>query len=760
MATPVTLAAGTEDTAYTITAATLLAGVTDVDGPALSITSVSVASGGGSIVNNGNGTWTYTPAANFSGPVSFNYTASDGSLSASSTASLIIGPVNDAPVATPVTLAAGTEDTAYTITAATLLAGVTDVDGPALSITSVSVASGGGSIVNNGNGTWTYTPAANFSGPVSFSYTASDGSLSASSTASLTIKPATALAITAITTDSGTAGDFITNDTTLTVSGTNGVLGVGEKIQVSSNGGATWTDVIQNGTNWSLADAVTHPASFTYQARIIDSAGNIGTTANQPVTIDTSAPAAALAITAITTDSGTLGDFITNDTTLTVSGTNGVLGAGEKIQVSSNGGVTWTDVIQNGTTWSLADAVTHPASFNYQARIIDSAGNIGTTASQAITIDTSAPAAALAITAIAGSSSPNVTSVTISGSNGALANGDKLQISSDGGATWTDVVQNTAASWNFVDNVVHTADYTYRTRIVDSAGNVGVVTVPQLVRVANNGATVSVGGSSALVTGTAGGTLQLSPGITATVNVISIASGPVVITGGSSVTTAVGNAIDLSATGGTQAAPANLSVNLTGPITGAASGVNAVQNASGSITITTSGPVVGQAGQGISVQHSPTGVGNILVNGSGNVTGTGAGFSGILAQNLDTANNGNVTVSQTGNISGGRDGIRAQTNGDGNVSVTTGSNATITGSLLYGIEAVSNGRGSISVATATGDTINSGSVGINVYNQATSIPQVRRTDHQYHFGHGQRHNQFWHDLHRQRRPTGRDLGGL
>ena len=189
VATPVTLAAGTEDTAYTITAATLLAGVTDVDGPALSITSVSVASGGGSLVNNGNGTWSYTPAANYSGPVSFTYTASDGSLSASSTASLTLAPVNDAPVATPVTLAAGTEDTAYTITAATLLAGVTDVDGPALSITAVSVASGGGSLVNNGNGTWTYTPAANFSGPVSFNYTASDGSLSASSTASLVISP-------------------------------------------------------------------------------------------------------------------------------------------------------------------------------------------------------------------------------------------------------------------------------------------------------------------------------------------------------------------------------------------------------------------------------------------------------------------------------------------------------------------------------------------------------------------------------------------
>ena len=65
-----------------------------------------------------------------------------------------VAAVNDAPVATPVTLAA-TEDTAYTITAATLLASVTDVDGPALSITSVTVAAAAAAL-NNGNGTWTY----------------------------------------------------------------------------------------------------------------------------------------------------------------------------------------------------------------------------------------------------------------------------------------------------------------------------------------------------------------------------------------------------------------------------------------------------------------------------------------------------------------------------------------------------------------------------------------------------------------------------
>ena len=64
------------------------AGVTDVDGPSLSITAVSIASGGGSLVDNHDGTWSYAPAHNYSGPVGFNYTASDGTLASNSTASL------------------------------------------------------------------------------------------------------------------------------------------------------------------------------------------------------------------------------------------------------------------------------------------------------------------------------------------------------------------------------------------------------------------------------------------------------------------------------------------------------------------------------------------------------------------------------------------------------------------------------------------------------------------------------------------------
>ena len=77
---------------------------------------------------------------------------------------------------------------------------------------------------------------------------------------------------------------------------------------------------------------------------MIDPAANVGNTDSQAVTIDTSAPTAAVDITAITDDTGTAGDFTTSDTTLTVSGTNGALGAGEKVQVSIDGGATWIDV--------------------------------------------------------------------------------------------------------------------------------------------------------------------------------------------------------------------------------------------------------------------------------------------------------------------------------------------------------------------------------------------------------------------------------
>ena len=156
----------------------------------------------------------------------------------------------------------------------------------------------------------------------------------------------------------------------------------GGTIQYSTNGGVSWTG------SFTAVEGANN-----VEVRQVDAAGNNGAAALFSFTLDTTAPAEALAITAIATDTGTVGDFITSDTTLIVSGTNGALAAGDKIQVSSDGGVTWHDVVQNtATSWSYDDtATTHATSFTYQARVIDIASNVGATASQPVTIDTTAP---------------------------------------------------------------------------------------------------------------------------------------------------------------------------------------------------------------------------------------------------------------------------------------------------------------------------------------------------------------------------------
>ena len=151
VASPVTLSAGTEDTSYTISAAALLAGVVDIDGPSLSITAVGILSGGGAIVDNHNGTFSYTPASNYNGPVVFSYTASDGTLSASSTATLNLAGVIDAPTVTRAQFAVSEGGTAV-LGAANI--GVSDPDSSSFTFT-VSIVSHG-TFQTTANGTvWT-----------------------------------------------------------------------------------------------------------------------------------------------------------------------------------------------------------------------------------------------------------------------------------------------------------------------------------------------------------------------------------------------------------------------------------------------------------------------------------------------------------------------------------------------------------------------------------------------------------------------------
>ncbi|SHK52040.1 VCBS repeat-containing protein [Shimia gijangensis] len=96
---PLTLPSGTEDHAVQITAAQLLANATDVDGDQLSVT--SLAASHGAISGDAASGFTFTPDANYNGPVSLSYTVTDGQGgTVAQTASLTLAAVGDAAVIT------------------------------------------------------------------------------------------------------------------------------------------------------------------------------------------------------------------------------------------------------------------------------------------------------------------------------------------------------------------------------------------------------------------------------------------------------------------------------------------------------------------------------------------------------------------------------------------------------------------------------------------------------------------------------------
>lgn len=124
---------------------------------------------------------TYTPAADYNGPDSFTFRVNDGQVdSATVTVSISVTALNDPPVADAqsVTL---TEDTSK----AMILTG-SDVDGNPLTygvVTGPAHGSLSGAAPN-----LTYTPAANYNGPDSFTFRVNDGTVDSSpATVSLTV---------------------------------------------------------------------------------------------------------------------------------------------------------------------------------------------------------------------------------------------------------------------------------------------------------------------------------------------------------------------------------------------------------------------------------------------------------------------------------------------------------------------------------------------------------------------------------------------
>ena len=167
-----------EDTAITIA---VLGNDSDDQAAPLAVSLVT-GPANGSVVLNADGSFTYTPGADFNGDDVFVYRVTDAfGLTDDATVLVTVNPVNDAPVARD-DVTATFED--FAILDGDVSPNDTDVDGDVLSFALVGAGPAG--LAFNNDGTFTYAPPANVNGVVSFTYEASDGQ-GGSDTATVTI---------------------------------------------------------------------------------------------------------------------------------------------------------------------------------------------------------------------------------------------------------------------------------------------------------------------------------------------------------------------------------------------------------------------------------------------------------------------------------------------------------------------------------------------------------------------------------------------
>ncbi|WP_421862468.1 Ig-like domain-containing protein [Parvibaculum sp.] len=360
--------------------------VTFRDGSGATVSGTAAVAGGGS--------WTLTGAdisALGNGTITIEAYGVDAAGNQSGTVTHDIVLDNSAP-ATPVisgfsddtgTQAGSTSDTTLTFT------------GTAETNATVQLFRGGGlagSTTADGDGNWTITTGELPEGYAAYEARAIDEAGNSSGWSNVvnvnidTTAPAMP-AIVSFANDSGVQGDGLTNDTTLTLTGTGAS---GSTVVIYDVGVELGTAQVVGGGTWSFTTATLADGQHSFTATARDGAGNESAeTAAFDVTIDATRPDQP-AITGYSDDTGNP-DFQTSDNTLTFTGT---AGAGETVNVYLGGTLVATGIADGNGDWSASTGVIADGFHYFHARAVDAAGNQSVQSSNyVVSIDTVPPAA-------------------------------------------------------------------------------------------------------------------------------------------------------------------------------------------------------------------------------------------------------------------------------------------------------------------------------------------------------------------------------
>ena len=203
----------------------------------------------------------------------------------------------------------------------------------------------------------------------------------------LQIDPPSTPVITSFSTDSGTVGDHVTNENTLTLTGT---ATANSTVTVYDGGTLLGTTTSDASGGWSYTTAALTDGAHNFTATETVSGNTGGISSALSVTIDTSAPTTP-AIASFSTDSGTVGDGITNDNTLTLTGS---AEANATVKVYDGATLLGSATANGAGAWSFTTAALANGAHSLTATATDVAGNTSAASTAlSVTIDTGAPAA-------------------------------------------------------------------------------------------------------------------------------------------------------------------------------------------------------------------------------------------------------------------------------------------------------------------------------------------------------------------------------
>jgi hypothetical protein len=429
----------------------------------------------GTVTTNSTGAWSFTTATLANGNHSFTAKAMD-----------VAGNTSVASATVPVTISAPAPGApaivSFSPDSGVVGDGITNNNTPTLAGTAaanstVKVFDGTtqiGTATADSNGAWTFTTAKLTDG--NHSFTATDtvsGTTSAASSAlSVTVDTAIPAAPTLVS-------DTVVNTDQVLLSGT-----AQANTTVTVYDGTTTVGTTTTGSNgaWSVTTAALASGAQALTAKAQDAAGNTSvlSQALDPV-IGAATPPAAPKITSFSNDSGLVGDHITNDNTLTLTGT---AVASSTVKVFDGLTQVGTATADSGGHWTLTTPALSDGAHSLTATDTDSSGNASAASSVlGVTIDTHAPAApTMAVYTPGGLAVGSTTTVDDLYLKGTAEANSTVDIFDSGKQIGT-ATANSAGAWSFDTGHIADGSHNFTSKAVDVAGNTSAASAAKGVAV-------------------------------------------------------------------------------------------------------------------------------------------------------------------------------------------------------------------------------------------------------------------------------------